>query len=147
MTPITNFWIIWDNTLPTIPAGLTSQAEEDIGTNQVPEQVIDDLYATVPSFRLISFYIEREYWELTVLREVLQYLEVRHPGRIIVGGAWDFHSGEPVGGAGSPWFVTPPELLDFMPDDKVGIRGGTFPGVVGIDDVHTAQGQAKRKFV
>jgi hypothetical protein len=65
--------------------------------------------------------------EFVGIREDLQRLAGTYPGVFQVAGCWNVATGDPIGGVGSPWFVTPP----------------------GLETVDTAlmAGQAKRKFV
>jgi hypothetical protein len=71
--------------------------------------------------------------ELTPTREFMQDLEARYFPDFYVGGMWDFHTGQPLGGVGSPWFVTPLELGPLL--------GGT------VRDVSLNAGQTKRNFI
>jgi hypothetical protein len=70
---------------------------------------------------------------LTAMREDMQRLQAAYPAEFQVGGCWDYDTGQPVGGVGSPWFDTPPGLVDMMPD--------------GLQDIVLGAGQAKRVFV
>ncbi len=117
---LTNFWIIMSDALlasATIDNVVSLTGAEPATTELLSNAVsgLESLFGDSPGNTLLTSYMRGEYHELTPLRENLQYLEVRHPS-FIVAGCWDFHTGEPVGGAGSPWFMFPPELLDFMPE-------------------------------
>jgi hypothetical protein len=94
-------------------------------------------------------------FQLVPMREDLQELVAAYPGDIQVGGCWDVATGQPVGGVGSPWFVTPPDLVDWLPPKPVDpvIPNTTFPPTeVGTEanvlwDVTLLAGQAPRVFV
>lgn len=68
------------------------------------------------------------YHSFVVMREDLQGIEEAYPGHFQVAGCWDYTTGAPIGGVGSPWFVTP-EGFDVRRDIVLGA------------------GQAKRNFV
>jgi hypothetical protein len=67
------------------------------------------------------------------MREDLQRIEEAYP-EFQVAGCWNYVTGQPVGGVGSPWFGTPTDLADMMPD-----------GV--LQDITLGAGQAARIFV
>ena len=73
------------------------------------------------------------YSDFVGMREELQELEERHYPDFQVAGCWNYYTGDPIGGVGSPWFITPPELKDIIPG--------------GIQDIVLGAGQATRKFV
>lgn len=61
--------------------------------------------ASFPEPDLFAFTDSGELSYHVVVRERLQELE--DEGTIEVVGAWDVNTGQPMGGVGSPWFVTP----------------------------------------
>lgn len=70
--------------------------------------------------------------EFTRVREDLQMLNDSYPDDFVSAGSWDVATGQPLGGVGSPWFITPPEL----------------PGKLGgLRDIVLMAGQKPRKFV
>ena len=94
-------------------------------------------------------------YALTDMREELQTLRAAYPDNFDVGGCWDFFTGEPIGGVGSPWFTAPPELIDFLPPQPQpqGPQTPPDPPVITnpplnvLWDVILGAGQAPRKFV
>lgn len=90
---------------------------------------------------------------LTAMREDLQELMADYPEDFIVAGCWDYYTGEPIGGVGSPWFVTPPGLAAIMPGIQQPSDPGPWPPpsappVFGVlQDIVLGAGQARRKFV
>jgi len=96
--------------------------------------------------RVIQLYsFDTSYSDDTAIREDLMELEEAYPNDCMVAGCWDVATGEPVGGVGSPWFVTPPELINYMPDVFVGPEQ-TAPATE-LADVNLLAGQKPRKFV
>lgn len=93
--------------------------------------------------------------ELVAMREELQELETYYPDAFSVGGCWSFRTGEPVGGVGSPWFPSPPNLIDYLPPkpQPQGPQTPPDPPVITnppldvLWDVILGAGQAPRKFV
>lgn len=91
--------------------------------------------------------------ELTAMREDMQRIVATYPNHFKVAGCWDYATGEPIGGVGSPWFVTPPGLADIMPGiPQPGPEGEPPqpqpPPVFGVlQDIVLGAGQAPRKFV
>jgi hypothetical protein len=87
------------------------------------------------------------------MREELQLLRSTYPDNIDIGGCWDFATGEPVGGVGSPWFPSPPELIDFLPPQPQEQPEQPFPPSIinpplnVVWDVILGAGQAPRQFV
>jgi hypothetical protein len=57
-------------------------------------------------------------------RQDLERLEANYDPNFLVVGCWDFHTGQPVGGVGSPWFVRPPKLTAIIPEHDVVLAGG-----------------------
>jgi len=115
-----------------------------------PERYLD----TFPTGLWNCYVTADGYHELTGMRELLQDTAAAHPDHFRVAGCWDYATGEPVGGVGSPWFVTPLELADIMPGVPQPGPGGdpeTQPPVdlvFGVlQDIVLGAGQAKRKFV
>ena len=140
---ITNFWFIIDDAL----LAASEVTVEDLTRIELPgstQQVIDAVSQTLPRFELQflkpptytlrSAYVRGEYHELVPLREKLQELEDELYPDFIVAGCWDYATGTPVGGVGSPWFVTPSQLIDFMPEAE-------------FADRFFLAGQARRAFV
>lgn len=69
--------------------------------------------------------------ELVPAREDFQDWHDRYPDDFIIAGAWR-QDGQPIGGVGSPWFVTPPELIEAMPNgylEDVVITFGQSPRI------------------
>lgn len=52
-----------------------------------------------------------EIGSFVLAREDLQSLVEAYPGNINVPGCWDYYTGEPIGGVGSPWFVFPADMV------------------------------------
>ena len=97
--------------------------------------------------RVIQFYsVDTTYSDDTAIREDLMELEDAYPNDCIVAGCWDVATGEPVGGVGSPWFVTPPELINYMPHVPLPPNGDIGPPDK-LYDVNLLAGQRPRKFV
>jgi hypothetical protein len=71
---------------------------------------------------------------LTAMREDLQRVMAAYPEEFNVVGCWDYYTGSPIGGVGSPWFYKPPGLEDIMP-------GGE------MHDIVLGAGQGKRIFI
>ena len=94
-------------------------------------------------------------FEFVDIREELQELRVKYPADIIPAGCWNVSTGEPIGGVGSPWFQTPPELVAVMPPlpgvqtEPIGPPPpAPVPTVTGVlHDIVLMAGQAPRKFV
>jgi hypothetical protein len=90
---------------------------------------------------------------LVGMREELQLLRSTYPDNIDIGGCWNFSTGEPVGGVGSPWFPSPPELIDFLPPQPQPQPEQPFPPSIinpplnVLWDVILGAGQAPRQFV
>lgn len=96
--------------------------------------------------RVIQLYsFGTEYSADVVIREDLQAWQAAYPNDVLPAGAWDVATGEPVGGVGSPWFTTPPELILYMPDEPTG--PGTFQPATKLAQINLLAGQAGRKFV
>lgn len=86
-----------------------------------------------PDTNIFSVYFRVGYLgELVPAREFLQELETKYFPDFWVGGMWHFE-GEPVGGAGAPWFPLPTELSVL------------FGGV--MKDINLNAGQSPRSFV
>lgn len=92
---------------------------------------------------------------LTAMREELQLWMATYPDNFNVGGCWDFYTGQPIGGVGSPWFDTPANLVDYLPP-KPQLQPppdgfpptNTVPPLAGqLWDVILGAGQAKRIFI
>lgn len=89
----------------------------------------------------------------TAMREDLQRLNEAYPDNFKVVGCWDYTTGEPIGGVGSPWFTTPPSLADIMPGiPQPGPEGEPPqpqpPPLFGVlHDIVLGAGQGERKFV
>ena len=92
---------------------------------------------------------------LTAMREELQRWMAAYPDNFKIGGCWDYYTGQPIGGVGSPWFETPPGLGDALPPEPQPQPPQTefpptevIPPVPGqLWDVMLGAGQAKRVFV
>ncbi len=111
-----------------------------------PEWYERSNFRTKNQYRIIQLYsFETEYSLDTEVREDLMELEDAYPNDVLVAGCWDVATGDPVGGVGSPWFVTPPDLIDYMPD--VFIDFNTPVPATELADVNLLAGQAPRKFV
>jgi hypothetical protein len=121
--------------------------ERTIRAVQLAPEWYENLNAKVVAgqrlFQLYSF--DTEYSLDTEVREDLNTLEDAYPNDVMVAGCWDVITGDPVGGVGSPWFVTPPELIQFMPD--VLIDFDTPAPATELADINLLAGQAPRKFV
>ena len=90
-------------------------------------------FTDVPGFNVYSGYIDVQHLGLAVpLREFFQAMEKAYYPDFWVAGMWSW-DGEPVGGAGAPWFPMPTELAPLM--------GGA------VRDVNLSAGQQPRKFV
>ena len=75
-----------------------------------------------PGYRTISVYTQSPgLAEQVPIREQLQELGDTYPDDFLCIGSWNF-DGSPIGGVGSPWFQTPPEL---KPETDVILRAGT----------------------
>jgi hypothetical protein len=148
---IVNYWLIVSDafkeeladTLGSIHTG-TVQATTFPKINEMPAIFKRSLreapsrgivnYSVVPGTTVWSGYATADTTgELVPTREFMEELEALYFPDFYVGGMWDFHTGEPIGGVGAPWFVTPLELAPVL--------GGT------VRDVSLNSGQAKRKFV
>jgi hypothetical protein len=148
---IVNYWLVVStafkdelaDTLGSIHLG-TIQATTFPKINEMPaifkrslreapsRGVID--YSVVPGTTVWSGYATADtLGELVPTREFMEHLEHLYFPDFYVGGMWDFHTGEPLGGVGAPWFITPLELE--------AVLGGT------VKDVSRNAGQAKRNFV
>ena len=91
-------------------------------------------FTDVPGFNIYSGYASVEHLGLVVpAREFFQALETAYYPDFWVAGMWEFTTGEPIGGAGAPWFPTPAELSSLLNGD--------------VRDVNLNAGQAPRKFV
>ena len=86
-----NFWHI--GALPT-PMSVPPPAAMSTSRRTIDQQ--DDLF---------TFSFSGELWEAVPIRTQLQQWE--DDGLITVVGAWDGETGQPIGGVGSPWFLTP----------------------------------------
>jgi hypothetical protein len=94
-------------------------------------------------------------YALVEMREDLQKLTAAYPDNFKIGGCWDYYTGQPVGGVGSPWFDTPPGLADILPPQpqpqppQTGFPPTEVnPPVSGVLwDVTLGAGQAKRVFI
>jgi hypothetical protein len=92
---------------------------------------------------------------LVAMREEMQAWMAAYPDNFRIGGCWDYYTGQPVGGVGSPWFETPPGLADIMPPEPQPQPPSTEfpptefnPPVAGVLwDITLGAGQAKRVFV
>lgn len=91
---------------------------------------------------------------LVAMREELQETMARYPVDFQVAGCWDFYSGQPVGGVGSPWFDTPPGLAAMMPGIQLPSEDPgpppLAPGPVEygvLHDIVLGAGQAPRRFI
>lgn len=137
---IINYWFIVDDTLlaaATVDGVTTFDASIQATVDAVsrpPPPSFAVLFEKPPSYTLKTAYVHGEYGAQTPLRENLQLLEDALDGDFIVAGCWDFITGAPIGGVGSPWFVTQPELMLFMPGEALSQR-------------HLIMGQGTRQFV
>ena len=122
-----DFWFIIDNTLFVSSLEGGGQELDLPGADPLTVDVMSDgmegvvnqfglQFADVPGFTITNGYADLSYSEAVPIRENLIDMEDSLPGQFLVAGCWDFFTGEPVGGVGSPWFLSPPELLDFMPN-------------------------------
>ena len=112
-----------------------------------PEWYANSNFRAQGSFKVIQLYsFETEYSLDVDVREDLMELEDAYPNDCIVAGCWDVATGEPVGGVGSPWFVTPPELINYMPHVPLPPNGDIGPPDK-LYDVNLLAGQRPRKFV
>ena len=103
-------------------------------------------FRTAGGQRLIQLYsFGTNYSDEVEVREDLQEMEEAYPNDCLIAGCWNVADGQPVGGVGSPWFMTPPELIQFMPDVLIG-PGITAPATK-LTDVNLLAGQQPRKFV
>ena len=102
---------------------------------------------TVGDLRLISSYsFDTEYGMDTPVREDFKELEEAYPDDFLTAGAWDVATGQPVGGVGSPWFLAPPDLINYMPDVPQPPNGDLGPPD-RLYDVNLVAGQAPRNFI
>jgi hypothetical protein len=94
-------------------------------------------------------------YALTAMREDLQKLTDAYPDNFRIGGCWDYATGQPIGGVGSPWFNTPPGLADILPPQPQPQPPNTefpptevTPPLAGVLwDVTLGAGQASRVFI
>lgn len=96
---------------------------------EVPDRGVVN-YSLVPGVELWSAYVTADYLgELAAMRDYLRKLEKEYFPDFYVGGMWDFHTGEPLGGSGSPWFQTPFELETVLggPPRDVSLNAGQHP--------------------
>ena len=91
-------------------------------------------FSQVPGTSVWSGYAHVGYLgNLVPTREFLQDLEEKYYPDFYVAGMWDYSTGDPIGGVGSPWFVTPVELTPVL--------GGA------VKDINLNAGQVPRNFV
>ena len=145
-----NFWIV----IPNLEYGT-------LHTDTPPQGVSDRVHYAVRyspvdhpwqkkwpggAHKLVSCYIRYEEFDnLVAVREELQDLADFYPDSLRCVGCWDFNTGEPIGGVGSPWFTTPAWVFEDFPTPKYTSPGGEER--TGSRDVILMSGQAKRKFV
>lgn len=111
-----------------------------------------NIYSTVVSESYLG--------NLTEFREDLQALTEQVSPDFIFAGAWVVATGEPIGGVGSPWVATPPELADEMPESVyytpavwssdgpvITATYGEPVEVTGIEQIPIIAGGQRRKFV
>jgi hypothetical protein len=76
----------------------------------------------VPIWNLYSD-VRDDLSSMVVVREDFQLLEEHYPGDIECVGAWQW-DGQPIGGVGSPWFLSPIEIKNI---GNVILRAGQAP--------------------
>lgn len=138
---IVNFWVVYsdpgrltqvESYLPDLPLSIAGGARTHL---EPPEEAQARSFDDHMGWKLRSLYRRiDDLSDIVSLREDLQWLEDTYPGSFYMAGMWHYETGEPIGGVGSPWFQTPPEVANFMP-------GGV------IEQTVLLAGQATRKFV
>lgn len=148
---ITNAWIVVDDTHVTDLVndvevmGFGSELTTVLKDRFSPGAVAQFFPATV-SKTLYNCYIRRHgLHELVGLREKLQELENFGMGVKCVGW-WEYETGEPLGGVGSPWFQTFPSFEEEFPRPTRPVSIGGEEKPIPKDRLMVA-GQARRKFV
>lgn len=151
---IANFWIVLPKAeYATVQTDFPEHPLSDrvhYAIRYAPEAKAWEKMRPNATHRLLSCYIRHEgLHDITAIREELQDFEDFFSDSIKCVGCWDFYTGEPIGGVGSPWFVTPHWV-----DSDFPILRGTAPELGGVtptapitNDGILFSGQAPRKFV
>ncbi len=99
------------------------------------------------TYKLWSFYANKPE-NVSTIRDDWDMLIAAYPQDFSVSGAWDYETGQEVGGE-NPWYPIPNQLLNFMPD--IWVSGSppdppVYEEASVLTDVILIAGQAPRSF-
>ena len=148
---LTNAWIVVNNDIseriergqdvqgasPRLVKLFLSRQDLSISARLFPPAISKTLY---------NCYIRSEgLHDLIELRDQMMEMEMYDEGVRCVGW-WEYCSGEPLGGVGSPWFQTHPHFYREFPSSEYPTTTSCGTAQISPDRVLVA-GQARRKFV